>query len=155
MKFIKKHKTVITISVIAVLILAITIIALSNFLFSGYGKSKYGNRLDGIENVSISDDIINASKEIISNIEGVTNVTYHLSGKICNFVVTVNKDVKLTIIKEKTSSILTKFSTEQLAYYDFQILVNSSEDANYPIIGYKMKNSEGFTWTGKVVSNEE
>jgi len=57
---------------------------------------------------------------------------------------------------KETDKILEKFSTDEKKFYDFQILVKSSEDSkNFPIIGYKINYGETFTWTGKVVEDEE
>ena len=138
------------------IVLIITFIALFHFLFSGYKTSKYGNRLTGIENVQISDETINASKEVLKSIKGVTDVSYHLSGKICNFILIVDKDANPDTIMKEASKILEKFSTDEKKFYDFQILVKSSEDSkNFPIIGYKINYGETFTWTGKVVEDEE
>ena len=146
MKFIKKNKNTFIILGIVLIVLIITFIALFHFLFSGYKTSKYGNRLTGIENVQISDETINASKEI----------SYHLSGKICNFILIVDKDANPDTIMKEAGKILEKFSTDEKKFYDFQILVKSSEDSkNFPIIGYKINYGETFTWTGKVVEDEE
>ena len=51
---------------------------------------------------------------------------------------------------------LEKFTDEEKKFYDFQIFINSSEESDiYPIIGYKINTVEEFSWTGKVVNNEE
>lgn len=156
MKFIKKNKNTFIILGIVLIVLIITFIALFHFLFSGYKTSKYGNRLTGIENVQISDETINASKEVLKSIKGVTDVSYHLSGKICNFILIVDKDANPDTIMKEASKILEKFSTDEKKFYDFQIIVKSSEDSkNFPIIGYKINYGETFTWTGKVVEDEE
>lgn len=152
----KKNKSILIIVVIIIAILSVTAIALYKFLFSGYSGSKYGNRLDGIENVVISDETINSSKSVFSEIEGVENVSYNLSGKICNFIITVNKDTDAETIKNNSSTMLEKFTDEEKKFYDFQIFINSSEESDiYPIIGYKINTVEEFSWTGKVVNNEE
>ena len=44
---------------------------------------------------------------------------------------------------------LDEFSESQISYYDFQIFVTkeSSEENNFPIIGYKHHNNSEFSWT--------
>ena len=125
-------------------------------LFSNYGKTKYGNRLDGIENVTISNETIDGVKSIIKGVDGVSDVTYHLSGKIVNLTILVAKGTDSKKILELEKPVLEKFKSEELAYYDFQMLIDSvEEDSNYPIIGSKSKNNESFSWTGQVVEDEE
>lgn len=155
MKFIKKHKVGVILGIIIFVVITFFIIALVNLLFSSYGKTKYGNRLDGIENVSISDDKVNDVKSIIKEIQGVTDVVYHLSGKTVNLMITVEKGTDSTTITSKETKILEKFSAEEIAFYDFQIFINNEEDQNYPVIGYKSKSNEKFSWTGQVVEDEE
>lgn len=156
MNFFKKNKAIFIIMLIVLVVLAITGFALFKFLFSGINDSKYGNRLDGIENVAISEELTNKSKETLKGIEGVTNVTYSLSGKICNFIITVNKDVKPDSVKKIVPEILKEYSEEQKKFYDFQVFINSSEESElYPIIGYKNIQNETFSWTGKVVKDEK
>lgn len=156
MKFLKKNKAILITILLVLIVLIITGVALFKFLFSGINESKYGNRLDGIENVTITEEVINKNKETLSSIEGVASVTYNLSGKICNFVITVNKDVTPDTVKKVVPKILEEYSEEQKKFYDFQVFINSSEESKiYPVIGYKNIQNETFTWTGKVVNDEE
>ena len=156
MNFVKKNKGIFITILIVLIVLIITVVALCSFLFSGYQKSKYGNRLAGIENVNISEEATESVKEIFKSVEGVTDVTYNLSGKICNFIVTVNKDIKPDDVKKVASKIFEKYTDDQKKFYDFQIFINSSEESDsYPVIGYKSTQNEEFSWSGKVVSDEE
>ncbi|MCM1370800.1 MAG: hypothetical protein NC181_02775 [Clostridium sp.] len=171
MKFIKKNRSILIILSVIIVILLITFFALYNFLFSGYNSSPWGNRLDGIEEVPISEETINSGKKIFTDIDGVQNVTYSLSGKRCNFIITVSKDTKYENIIKLEDKFLELFTDEQKNFYDFQIYIDINEESDiYPIIGYKKNTSikkdeatgemitlnESFTWLiGKEEQNEE
>ncbi len=157
MKFVKKNKNIFIVILIILAVLIITGVSLFIFLFSGYKNSKYGNRLDGIENVIISDEKTNEVKEILKSAEGVKDVTYNLSGKTCNFIVIVNEGTKPDNIKKIAPSILEKYSKEEKEFYDFQIFIDDGKEKSdlYPVIGYKYNKNEAFTWVGKVVSDEK
>lgn len=157
MKFIKRNKNILITVLIILIVLAITGISLYVFLFSGYKNSKYGNRLDGIENVPISEKTIEEVNGIFKEVEGVTNSKYDLSGKICYFIVTVEKGTDPTKVEKVAPTILDKFSDEQKKFYDFQILIDDGQEESdkYPVIGSKSVNDEEFNWVGKVVSDEK
>ena len=60
-------------------------------------QSKYGDRLDGIENVKITDKI---KKEIVDNVgtlQITKSVSVNVSGKTINVVAKVNDDIELNV----------------------------------------------------------
>ena len=153
----KKNKNTIIVVLVVFVVLAITGFSLYLFLFSGMGGSPYGNRLDGIENVPITNETIEQANNLFESVEGVNKSTYTLNGKISYFVVMVDVGTNPETVKKVEDDFLELFTEEQIAFYDFQILIDDGQEESdlYPVMGSKSVNNEAFTWVGKVVSNEE
>ncbi len=155
MKFIKKHK----IEVIAVLIIFIICI-LSYFAIKpllGNDSNKYGNRLDGIENVKISDEQINKMIKELEDKKDIKSVKYNLEGRLIYIIVEVSNETAVDVSKGYANKILEYFDDEQKSYYDIQVIVksDSSESEVYPIIGSKHKTSTGFVWDNRSTKKEK
>ncbi|MDD3048746.1 MAG: hypothetical protein PHQ89_01985 [Bacilli bacterium] len=148
MKLIKRHKKKIIIVLIAIFI--IVIFFMIRTLFYTNGKSAYGDRLDGIEAVKIStslkDDIINT----LEAKENVDKAKINVEGKIINILLTVDASASLDAMKTISAEILSKFSAEEIAFYDFQIFVTQdtgTETGGFRLIGYKNVNSQVIVWS--------
>ncbi|MFA5407652.1 MAG: hypothetical protein WC343_02655 [Bacilli bacterium] len=146
MKLIKKFKWFI----VAFFVLLLILIALicKDLLFASEGVL-YGNRLVGIEDVPITDDVKSEIKTLFSSTAGVTKVNTNVHGKIFNIVVYVDETVTLDTVKAVSNEALTKCSDKQKAFYDISFLIdyaNDSTKTDFPIIGYKNKNSEFIIW---------
>ena len=70
-------------------------------------------------------------------------------GKTLEVYITVKDEVILGDAKQIGSSILEKISEEIKKDYDIQVYVskNSTEQSNFPIIGYKHKDNGEFSWS--------
>lgn len=144
MNFIKRNKKLLIVIVIF-LVGLICAIQLKNILFPS-GGAIYGNRLDGIEDVEISDDL---DKQILEKVSDISSsVTVRVSGRIVNINMVVNDDVSTATAKESAKKVLEVFAEKQLNYYDIQVLITKNiETTDFPIIGYKHEDKSGFTWT--------
>lgn len=147
MKFIKNHK-ILSMLILIIVIVIICGVTLLMLLLSGWGSNDYGNRLDGIEEVAITDADSKELTTLLGELENVNKVTYHLQGKIVNIFFTVNDVLTLDNAKAYANKILESFSEDQINYYDFQVIFDSEneESATYPIIGYKNKITAEFVW---------
>ena len=114
----------------------------------------YGNRLDGIENVEITDKKEKEVIDFIKEDENITDASIRIQGKIINIIIKA-KDKKNTIEKmeEKGTKIIEKFSEEEIKFYDFQFFIKN-EEANYNLMGYKNKKSEEISWVNDVIVSE-
>lgn len=150
MKLIKKYKKEFILLLVAVLIILFCGIAFIFMWFAG-GSDKYGDRLDGIEDVQLSNGYLNDRIGFIKDgKEYVSDVTYNVEGKLVSFMVTVIDDTDVSSTKSIGDILIEKFTKEELAYYDIQLFILDSgknEDTGYPIIGYKHKTSEKFVWS--------
>lgn len=124
------------------------------YLYPDDKLAVYGNRLDGIEDVLITDDKKNEVISFIKDDENITDVSIKIQGKIINISIKSNSDKNtIDVMKEKSVEIISKFSKEEVSYYDFQIFVKN-EDANYNLIGYKNKNRDEISWVNDVIVSE-
>lgn len=131
--------------VVIVIIVAIALIVFP--LYSTRSGDEYGNRLEGIEEVKISDDTTSAIKEIFTNTSKVQKTNIYLKGKIYNIFVYVNDDVNVSDLTAQCDEALTKLDEEQLKYYDVQFFIKNSGENAKTIVGYKSKSSNSISWT--------
>ncbi len=152
MKFIKKHKYALVTALVFTILLILAIFALKGLLYPDDKKSIYGSRLDGIEEMKISDTKINKIKSELKEEKFVENVDYSLDGRRMNFIVEVVLKTDLITAKTAGDIILENLSDEEKSYYDVQLYIkdNSKDEVDaeslYPIIGYKHKTSLNFVW---------
>lgn len=145
--FIKNNKVTVVAFIICV-IFVILVFAVKLTFFPNEGTAIYGDRLDGIEEVEITDkqqeDIIKA----LEDKDEVKEVSCDIKGRTLNVLITVNDDVELDPAKALTSSITDNLEEDQTSYYDIQVFISKdNDDTRFPIIGYKHQNKDGFSWT--------
>ena len=146
-KFIKNNKLVVITFIICV-IFVILVFAVKLTFFPNEATAIYGDRLDGIEEVEITekeqDDIVSALEER----DEVSDASCDIQGRILNVLITVNDDVELDPAKALTTSITDNLEEDQKAYYDIQVFISkNNDDSRFPIIGYKHQNKDEFSWT--------
>lgn len=150
MKFIKKHKVLLICLGVLLILMIIALLAIKEYLYPDDSKDKYGNRLDGINEVLVSDDTISKIKTTIKETKGVVKCEYILTGKIIKVFVTVDATIDITKAKDLSTIILDNLDENQKSFYDIQYYVDCSEENElYPIIGSKHKTSATFVWTEK------
>lgn len=145
--FIKNNKVTVVAFIICV-IFVILVFAVKLTFFPNEGTAIYGDRLDGIEEVEITDkqqeDIIKA----LEDKDEVKKVSCDIKGRTLNVLITVNDDVELDPAKALTSSITDNLEEDQTSYYDIQVFISKdNDDTRFPIIGYKHQNKDEFSWT--------
>ena len=147
MEFIKKHKVLFIVLTIILLLVIVVFCLLKNFTVDN-SKDEYGNRLDGIENVQISDTNVSKMKEEIKSLEEVSKISYRLQGRLIYIELTLKDGVVIDTAKEIATKTLEYFSEEEKKYYDIQVILNNEnkELEGYPKIGYKHKTSETLVW---------
>ena len=155
MTFIRKHKFVILISAISIIAIFISVFIMINSL-SQEDNNKYERRIQGIENVEITDSKIDNIKAKVLEDTSVNKITFRLDGKLIKFFIELKKDTDEIIIDNILDIILDSFTEKEKKFYDFQVFVTCEEKQKpYPIIAYKHRNNELFTITKKEGSNDE
>lgn len=138
----KKYRKQIKIGLIVIFIILI-ILMVWLFIVPSFKSNKYGDRLKDISKHTISKDTISKIKDKASSNDSVSKIDYHREGRILNFTVTVDSNFGLEQAKEFINGMISEIGEEDQKYYDIQVFVSSDDKSdNYPIIGYKSKNSD-------------
>ena len=160
MKFIKKHKMAINKKLVMfialIFILLICLLLMKSIFFPG-NVSKYGNRLDGIEEVLITNEQVQKLTNEMNEIKDIKSIKYDLKGRLVYIIIEVSNETAIEVSKGYANKILSYFDDNQKEYYDFQVMIksDSKESEVYPIIGAKHKTSTGFVWTEKSIKKEK
>ena len=142
-----------------VLILIILFFGFVFFTMKAYMDPKdelevYGNRLDGIEEVIITDERKKEVVDFVSEDEKISNVSVSVQGKIINISINVkSKENTKDKMEKKAKLVLEKFSEDEVKFYDFQFFIKN-EDGNYNMIGYKNKKNEDISWVSDEIVSE-
>lgn len=144
MKFIKEHKLGIIIGVVCLVLMAVLFITVYSMFNPSNSKSIYGSRLD--EEVVISESEVETVKSKLNESGIINSITYNKNVRIVKFIINVKDDVKVEDAQKNCNLILESFSKEILEYYDIEVYVTSNSDG-YPMIGYRSKIADTFTWT--------
>lgn len=152
LNYINKHKGI-SIVVGLTLILLIILIVIFASLFGNNSGNKYGNRLDGIEEVELSNSFLKDFKKELNEDESIVEANVRLQGKIVYIVFEVNNDISIETAKQMASNTLEKFSSEELAFYDISYLIkwtkiNEEEKEEVSAIaGTKHHSKDSITWS--------
>lgn len=145
MKFIKKNLSVIVGILVFIIVLA-GIFTVKKVFTNDETTAIYGTRLEGREDVKISNDTKNKVKDKLK--DSTSNASVRIAGRIVNIRFKVNAEINLETAKSLGDKALEEFSKEEKEYYDFQILIENDKNTNqFPIIGYKHHKKENITWT--------
>jgi hypothetical protein len=149
MKWLKKHPKTLIIIILVVALLMLGLLTM-NLLYPSYSKSIYGNRLQGIEDVQIKEDLKN---DIINNLESnkeVKSAKIDIRGKIINVIIDIKSNINLKTAETIANYTLIKFTDKQKVFYDIQYFLTQTEVKDstvYPVIGYKNKLSSEIVWS--------
>ena len=145
MKFINKHMSTF-IAIFVFLVVAIGLFLAKSIFFGNASQGMYGNRLEGRDKVTITDETKNKVKDLVADKTASSNV--RIAGRIIYITMKANGDVTLKAAKDLGSKTLEAFSDAEKEYYDIQVLIENDTNANqFPIIGYKHHTSKALVWT--------
>lgn len=155
MKFIKKHKIEFIALFTIIIICILGYFAVKPLL--GNDSNKYGNRLDGIENVKITDEQVKKLTSEMEENKDVKSIKYDLQGRLIYIILEVSNETAVDVSKGYANKILNYFDDEQKTYYDMQVIIKSDSEESevYPIIGAKHKTSTSFIWDNKSTKKEK
>ena len=117
--------------------------------FFGATKSNYGERLDGIQNVLVSDSMKSEFVESLSQDEQVTDVAINVKGKIIYIYITFKEGTSLVEAQSKALASLQSFEESYLNFYDFHFTVKSQateDNEGFLLMGARNVNGSGLVW---------
>lgn len=123
MDYIKKHKLTAFIILVFIVIVCFGYFVYNMFIGSS-GMPVYGDRLDGIENVPITEEQYTKIMEELNKESIVVSVTKpYLSGRILKVIITVGDKAELKASKALTAKIVSQLTEEQKQFYDIEVFV--------------------------------
>ncbi len=131
---------------------------LLKYFYYGNGGSKYGDRLDGIELVTISDDKKNSVVEDIKQRKNVKDAKIEVSGKIIYIRIAFNAGADLDTSKAIAVKTLEQFSDEEKAFYDVHFTLVSEKNEvsdGFTIMGSKNVNGTNLIWGNNNPVNDD
>ncbi len=147
MSFIRKNKFVI-IAIGVFLILVVLVFQIATMFFPEEGTALYGDRLDGIEEVELSNSKLTKIESNLKSDGAVKEADVSVAGKIVEVIITVQDDTSVDTAKALNTKVLDSLSNKDKKFYDIQIFVKKdSEATDFPIIGYKHHAKDTFSWT--------
>ena len=147
MSFLRKNKFVI-IAIGVFLILVVLGFQIATMFFPEEGTALYGDRLDGIEEVELSNSKLTKIESNLKSDGAVKEADVSVAGKIVEVIITVQDDTSVDTAKALNTKVLDSLSNKEKKFYDIQIFVKKdSEATDFPIIGYKHHAKDTFSWT--------
>jgi len=136
----------------------VSVFLLLKYFYFGNGSSKYGDRLDGIENVMITDEkkmnVVNKLKEDKKVLDAKVTVT----GKIIYIRIVFNAGTHLDDAKSIAVKSLEEFSDEEMKFYDLNFTLKSDATDSvdgFTIMGAKNVNGSNLVWNNNNAVSEE
>lgn len=151
--FIVKNRIYIVL-ILLVLFCAFVFVTMKAYLDPVDELAVYGNRLNGIEDVEITETRKNEVVDFIKDDETITDASVSIQGKIINISIKVTTEENtIDKMEEKGKEVVKKFSEEEIKFYDFQFFIKN-EDGNYNLMGYKNKKNEDISWVSDEINSE-
>jgi hypothetical protein len=142
-----KRNTGLVIVLLLTLVLLVFVTVIFIKLLIGNSSDKYGNRLDGIEEVTISNETYDSVKEELMATEKVVEVNTRLQGKIVYVTIVLNENTSRDEAKNIASSTLDNFTEEERGFYDFSYFLKwEGEEGDTVITGNRHHDLDGITW---------
>ena len=148
-KFLKENKTLTILFLIAVICIVVSVVLLFKYFYFGNGGSKYGSRLEGIENVTITDESKNNTINNIESNEKVEKVSITINGKRVDIKIIYTSDATLTEAQNIAVLSLDNFSDSEKAFYDFEFTIKqeaTETTEGFLLMGAKNVNGTNLVW---------
>ncbi len=123
MDFIKKHKLTTFIIFVYIVIIGFLFFIYSMFVSSN-GMPVYGDRLDGIDEVQITDEQYDKIVTDLNSEETVISVLDpKLGGKILSVIITVGDNVDIATAKSLANKVDNALTEEQKNFFDIEVFI--------------------------------
>lgn len=126
--------------------------------FFGSSESSYGDRLEGINEVVVTDEIKNNFLNSMNMDELISDATIKTSGKIIYISLTFKDGVSLVEAQSKALASLMAFEQNYLDFYDFHYTLKGNKTENsegFLIMGAKNVNGSGLVWNNNTEIKSE
>ncbi len=146
-----ENKVLLVLAIIILISFVVIGVSLVMYFYSGNGKDSYGDRLEGIEEVQIDDNVGDLVKELYKEDKAFNDVIVNVKGKIIYINIDLKENLSLVDTQSLAIKSLEVFSEEEKAFYDIQIIITAKtveeESDIYPLMGYKNSKNSQVVWT--------
>lgn len=146
-----ENKVLLVLAIIILISFVVIGVSLVMYFYSGNGKDSYGDRLEGIEEVQIDDNVGDLVKELYKEDKAFNDVVVNVKGKIIYINIDLKENLSLVDTQSLAIKSLEVFSEEEKAFYDIQIIITAKtveeESDIYPLMGYKNSKNSQVVWT--------
>lgn len=147
-KVIKENKVLFVLALVLLVSLVAIVIGLLSMFYND-GGDRYGDRLTGIENYKVPENIAEDIKSLYES--GVESVSVDVKGKIIYVIFDVSNGISKEDARGFAIRSLEKFSDEIKSFYDMQFIItckNATEETTmYPMMGAKHSENSQIVWT--------
>jgi len=157
-KYFKENKTLFILIVIAMVCIVVSILLLFKYFYFGNGGSNYGDRLEGIENVQISEDRTREVSSKIDENELVETTTVGVTGKRVDIRIVFREKATLVDAQGVALKSLDNFSDEEKAFYDFHFTLKqeaTEKTEGFLTMGARNVNGSNLVWENHNSASEE
>lgn len=150
-RILSENKVLLVLAIIIIVSLIVIGVSMVMYFYTGNGKDEYGDRLQGIENVEILNDIDKKVAELYTDIAAFNEVVVNVKGKIIYINIDIKENLSLVDAQSLAIKSLEAFSEEEKSFYDIQIIITAKtteeESDIYPLMGYKNAKNNQVVWT--------
>ena len=150
-RILSENKVLLVLAIIIIVSLIVIGVSMVMYFYTGNGKDEYGDRLQGIENVEILNDIDKKVAELYTDIAAFNEVVVNVKGKIIYINIDIKENLSLVDAQSLAIKSLEAFSEEEKGFYDIQIIITAKtteeESDIYPLMGYKNAKNSQVVWT--------
>lgn len=157
-KYLKENRTLFILMIVAIVCIVVSVILLFKYFYFGNGGSNYGDRLEGIENVRISDDKRNEVANKIQENSLVESATVNVTGKRIDIRMVFTEKASLVDAQGVALKSLDNFSDEEKGFYDFEFTLKkeaTEKSDPFLIMGAKNVNGSNLVWNNNNSTSEE
>lgn len=131
-----------------IILVLIIFIVLGILIYLNLFAGTKSNRLENSKNYKLTKTEIKEVKENLNELDNVDSVDIYTNNRIIKIYLILKEDLDMDLIEEISNESVNKISKKNLKYYDVEIFIESlsKESEIYPIIGYKHKTNESFSW---------
>ena len=154
-KFYKNNRIYCILMGVSIVCILLIVLAFIFYFIEQTKNDAYGNRLNGIESVTISDKHKTEIADSIKENEKISKVDIDIKGKII-YINVYLKDGTRDEAQAMAIKSLEKLTEDEKLFYDINFAFSkpdNTDDKTFPMMGYKKSDATIISWT-KVNSGE-
>ena len=150
-RILSENKVLLVLAIVIIVSIVVIAVSLVLYFYTGNGKDEYGDRLQGIEDVQISNDINDKVADLYAENTAFNEVVVNVKGKIIYINIDIKENLSLVDAQSLAIKSLDAFSDGEKSFYDIQIIITAKtteeESEIYPLMGYKNAKNSQVVWT--------